>query len=54
MILILKIASIIFMALLFHYAKGSGPQSAVQGYNSCLLRLIATLWILATLASMVV
>lgn len=54
MIFLLKITSIIFMALLFHYAKGSGPQSAVQGYNSCLVRLIATLWILATLASMVV
>lgn len=54
MILILKIVSILFMALLFHYAKGSGSQSAVQGYNSCLLRLIAILWILVTLASMMV
>lgn len=54
MILFLKIFSIIFMAQLFHYAKGSGPQSAVQSYNCCLVRLIATLWILATLASMLV
>ena len=28
MTLILNIGSIIFMALLFRYAKGSGPQSA--------------------------
>lgn len=54
MILILKIVSILFMALLFHYAKGSGPQSDMEGYNCCLVRLIAVIWIIITLASMLV
>lgn len=54
MILILKIVSILFMALLFHYAKGSGSQSDMEGYNCCLVRLIAVIWIIITLASMLV
>lgn len=54
MILILKIVSILFMALLFHYAKGSGPQSDMEGYNCCLVRLIAVIWIIITLATMLV
>lgn len=53
-LLVMKICSIIFMGLLFHYAKGSGPQSDMDGYNCCLTRLIAVIWIIVTLASMLV
>ncbi len=30
MFLVMKICSIIFMGLLFHYAKGSGPQTDIH------------------------
>lgn len=30
MLLVLNICSIIFMGLLFHYAKGSGPQTDIH------------------------
>lgn len=53
-LLVMKICSIIFMGLLFHYAKGSGPQSDMEGYNCCLVRLIAVIWIIITLATMLV
>lgn len=42
------------MAQLFHYAKGNGPQTDIEGYNCCLTRLIAVIWIVITLLTMLV
>lgn len=54
MFLVMKICSIIFMGMLFHYAKGSGPQTDIQRYDCCLTRLIAVIWIIITLLTMLV